>query len=136
MMKTRGDHLEQFISEQIIGPGVSGYRFVSLKDERLLATKINDQRPIDYYDELINIVPAGVYSTGILFPVDDSKLQEDDGLTNLYEKENANQDANDDDAGNIASKENDENSVEEDDSIRIDQMFPNTMGFTSCFSDE
>jgi hypothetical protein len=136
MIQTKRNDLERFISEQTIGPGISGYRFVNLNDERLVATKIGEQNPIDYANEILNIVPGGVYSTGILFPLDNSKMAEDNGLVNLREKEGINEDITEGGDINITSREMDESSLEDDDSVRIDQMFPNIMGLTCCFSSE
>lgn len=132
MIKTKRDQLEQFISEQLIGPGVCGYRFINISNEELLAKNLLAEKPLSYDKEVINIVPAGVYSTGILFPVDKSQNDEDDCLTNTYEKEPVPEEG-----GEFNStKDNDENSVEEDESVRIDQMFPNSMGLSCCFNNE
>lgn len=129
MIHAKREQLEKFISEQIIGPGISGYRFINLQDDETLSKNPADRQPIDYYRELINIVPAAVYSTGILFPLDKSKLNSNDGLSNHYEKEILVED----DGTNTIEKEQDEDSIEDDAAIYIDQMFPNTMGLTCCF---
>ena len=123
MILSKRNQLEQFISEQILGPGISGYRFISVQDKKLLSKNLLEQSPIDFQSELINIVPAGVYSTGILFPINN----DDGSLTHPYEKETIV-----DDEGNVdESMENDE-----EDDAEIDQLYPNAMGFTCCFNDE
>jgi hypothetical protein len=132
MIHTKREHLEQFICEQVIGPGISGYRFINLQEEEILSKNLDDLKPLDYSKELINIVPAGVYSTGILFPVDKSKLNNDNGLTNRYDKEILIED----DGNNTIEKEQDEDSIEDEGAIYIDQMFPNTMGITCCFNND
>lgn len=123
MIKRKRDDLEQFIVEQTLGPGISGYRFIDVKDEDLLSKNLQTERRIDYKEELINIVPAGVYSTGILFPRDKSKIS-DNAIANLFEKESVSSDEEN-------GKESEESSIEED-SVPIDQMYPNAMGFTCC----
>jgi hypothetical protein len=64
--------LERFIREQTIGPGINGYRLVDLEDEILLSKLLHKEEPIKYYSEILDIVPAAIYSTGILFPEDKS----------------------------------------------------------------
>lgn len=131
MIKAKRDHLEQFIIEQLIGPGVSGYRFVNLQNEKIFSKNLLAERSIEYSEEVINIVPGGVYSTGILFPVDKSKNSDDRGLTNPYDNESLPEEDE-----FIRSKDNDEDSIEEDESVQIDQMYPNSMGLSCCVSSE
>lgn len=126
MIKTKRDSLERFINEQVLGPGVSGFRFLDVTDS-LLEKDVSTLSPIEYTNEIINIVPAGVYSTGILFPVDKSKAMPGSTLSNPHEKEVLEDEE--------ISKEKDEDSIEENDSIQIDQMYPNTMGMTCCLNE-
>ncbi len=125
MIKRKRDLLERFISEQTLGPGISGFRFVDLLNDDIFKKKLIDQNPLDHNKELINIVPGGVYSTGILFPSDKSNQS---SLTNLHDKEPV----PGEDAQISGMRETDDDSIEENDIIRIDQMYPNTMGFTCC----
>ena len=60
--------LERFIREQTLGPGINGYRYVDLENEELVIKKIKKEEPINYSSEILDIVPAAIYSTGILFP--------------------------------------------------------------------
>src|ERR1043165_3955289 len=132
MVETKRQQLERFLSEQIIGPGVSGYRFVNIRDEELLSENLSEREPIGYSKELINIVPAGVYSTGILFPIDKSKSNNDECLTNHFDKEVVVEE----DGNTTIEKEQDEDSIDDEETIYIDQMFPNSMGITCCFDGE
>jgi hypothetical protein len=127
MIKHKRDQLEQFIKEQLLGPGINGYRFVDINNESLLTETFQEKPPYQYENEILNIVPGGVYSTGILFPVDDS--DKTNGLAPRNEKEVVD---GDEDMG-IGGTETDEESIDEEDSIKIDQQYPNTMGLTCCF---
>lgn len=130
MIKRKREQLEQFIVEQTLGPGMSGFRFVDLNNVELLAKNLLAQKPIHYVDEIISIVPAGVYSTGILFPQDGSKLAES-ALANMFEKESSI-----DETGNSSThRESEESSIDED-SVQIDQMYPNSMGLTCCLQND
>lgn len=122
MIDIKRSELQRFITEQTLGPGASGYRFVRLNDENVLQSDLTKAKGLSYHNELINIVPAGVYSTGILFPVD--KSRNENALANLFEKESVTD-------GEANLKESEETSIEED-SIPIDQMYPNTMGLSCC----
>ena len=64
--------LERFIREQTLGPGINGYRYVDIENETLVKQKLIGEAPINYSSEILDIVPAAIYSTGILFPEDKS----------------------------------------------------------------
>jgi hypothetical protein len=130
IIQTKRNQLEIFIVEQILGPGICGYMYVNVNDNELMTKSITEQSPIDYHKEVINIVPAAVYSSGILFPINNSNVMQDDPITNLYDKEPV----IDDDLSN--DKDNDEDSIDEVETIQIDQMYPNSMGLSCCFSHE
>jgi hypothetical protein len=130
MMLEKRNSLQQFTIEQILGPGVCNYRFIDLNDSQLLSKKILDLKPGDYNNEIINIVPAGVYSTGILFPIDRSKYN-DEGVPPNY---NDTEVAATEDEDDTETKDFDWTSVD-DDSVQLDQMYPNIMGFTCCLDE-
>ncbi len=124
--------LERFVKEQTIGPGINGYRFVDLEDEHLLKNKLLDSFPIDYSNEIIDIVPAAVYSTGILFP-DDASETCSSGIVL------ANNEINDDkeyEEGEEDSQDNSGDDIESTDVIELNQMFPKLMGFTCCLEEK
>lgn len=126
MIKEKREGLERFLRSQTLGPGISGYRFVCVEDTDLLANDLYKYPVTAYEKELLNIVPAAVYSTGILFPVDDSMALDEPTPTDDKESLTVEENAGDQDSeGDI---------IEEDDHIRIDQMFPNMMGMTCCFN--
>lgn len=118
--------LERFIREQTLGPGISGYRYVDLTDEDLLQNKIIGNIPLENNKEIIDIVPAAVYSTGILFPIDNSSSIEE-GLA-LDNNEIIEEDKEE-------GKDSQENLEEESDSINgveINQMYPSNVAITCC----
>ena len=130
MIKDKRDSLERFIREQTIGPGINGYRYVDLSNNVLTSNKLSDLLPIDYSNEIIDIVPAAVYSTGILFP---EEIKNQEG----YFSADNNPDNNEIVTEEEDSEENDSQdsslpTIEEADGIQIDQMYPKTMGFTCC----
>jgi hypothetical protein len=130
MIKQKRDQLELFIKEQLLGPGATGFRFVDIRDELLLTKTLHNRSPLEYDNEILNIVPGGIYSTGILFPIDES--DKSDGLTPINEKEVVDRDED----MSFGGAENNEESIDEDDNTKIDQMYPNTMGLTCCFNKE
>lgn len=125
MIKEKREELELFLRSQTLGPGISGYRFVCIDDADLMMNDLLKFPVTAYGQELLNIVPAAVYSTGILFPADDSMSLEE--LTPLNDKENLTAEEN------AGDQDTDGDIIEEEDTIRMDQMFPNMMGMTCCF---
>lgn len=134
MIQEKRDDLERFIREQLIGPGGTGYRFLDMRDKDHWPEKID--KPLEYNNELINTVPAAIYSTGILFPVDDSKNLTDetpkpenaDGLADdSAPLENGELDPDED-----TSNDEDERPEVEVDAQSLNQMYPNTVGLTVC----
>ncbi|HMK18320.1 MAG TPA: helicase-related protein [Chitinophagaceae bacterium] len=122
--------LEQFIIEQTTGPGINGYRFADLEDEHLLKSNLLNCLPIEYSNEIIDIVPAAVYSTGILFPEDASETSSS-GIA-LDNNETIKEDEKDEED----SQNNSGDDVESTDVIELNQMFPRLMGFTCCLDEK
>jgi hypothetical protein len=118
--------LEVFIREQTLGPGIMRSRFV----DRSRQSDPDPEGLGPYRSELINNIPAGIYSTGILFPVDNSKRME------------KGPDVQKDEEGPITPppdmlEEEEDVDPEEEENVDIDsqslnQMFPNSMGLTVC----
>src|SRR5690606_37959135 len=119
--------LERFIREQTLGPGINGYRFINIEDEELTNKKLSEEDPINYTSEILDIVPAAIYSTGILFPEDNSGTLKE-GIT-LDNNEQADQK---DDAEEQDSQNNSSEDIEATETIELNQMFPKTMGLTCC----
>jgi Helicase conserved C-terminal domain len=132
MIKEKRDSLERFIREQINGPGISGYRFVDIEDESIVSRQIKSMLSIDNYNELLDIVPAAVYSTGILFP--DEIKRQDGNHSSMGGLSNNESVPSEDVAGENGSQESTLPDVEETNGIQIDQMYPKSMGFTCCLN--
>ena len=102
MIEQKRRELEQFVREQVLGPGAMGGRYVQVYEGG---------------GELLSTVPAGIYSTGILFPVDDTER----GAAGI---------------GSSRDEEEEEAEVEEEevfvDTQSLNQMYPNSMGLTVC----
>lgn len=122
--------LERFIREQTLGPGINGYRFINIEDEELTNKKLSEEDPINYTSEILDIVPAAIYSTGILFPEDNSGTLKE-GIT-LDNNEQADQK---DDAEEQDSQNNSSEDIEATETIELNQMFPKTMGLTCCLDE-
>jgi hypothetical protein len=124
------DSLERFIREQTLGPGINGYRFVDLEDENLLRTDLYSARPIDYATEILDIVPAAIYSTGILFPEDSTQTAHEGIILDNNETTESGFDEESDFQGNSSDD------VESTNTIELNQMFPRTMGMTCCLDEK
>ena len=125
------ESLERFVREQIIGPGINGYRFVDLEDAQLIKKNLLHQSPSAYSNEILDIVPAAVYSTGILFPEDVTKTAFEGAILDNNETYKRN-DTNDEE---VDHQNNSSDDIESSDVIELNQMFPRVMGFTCCLED-
>lgn len=124
--------LERFIREQTLGPGINGYRYVDLENEVLVNKTLIGEEPINYSSEILDIVPAAIYSTGILFP---EEALIDGESSNEQEIVNNETVSNEEDIFEKDTQDNSEDDVESSDSMTIDQRFPKTMGLTCCLND-
>ena len=127
IINEKRESLERFLKEQTLGPGINGFRFIDIENEDFQKTKIDKLKPIDYANEIIDIVPAAVYSTGILFPQDNSKT-----CTEGIVLDNNEGDDEENESEETSSQNKSTDNIEETDAIALDQMFPKTMGFTCC----
>lgn len=122
--------LEHFIQEQTLGPGINGYRVVDLDDISIVNKSLLNEPAINYTTEILDIVPAAVYSTGILFP-DDRTGTGKDGLM----LDNNEIKAQTDEMDEEDSQDNSNEDIEATDDIELNQMFPRTMGLTCCLKE-
>lgn len=125
------DSLERFIREQTLGPGINGYRYIDLEDESTTIKNLSLEHAINYSTEILDIVPAAIYSTGILFPSDESGTCKD-GVT----LDNNEQSEKKDEADIQDSQDNSNNDIDSQDNMELNQMFPRTMGLTCCLNEE
>ena len=122
--------LERFIREQTLGPGINGYRFVDLENEELVTKPLIKEDPINYSTEILDIVPAAIYSTGILFPEDKSDTCKEGISLDNNEQIDQKDDVDEQDSQNNSSED-----IEATESIELNQMFPRTMGLTCCLDE-
>jgi hypothetical protein len=125
LIYSKRENLVRFIREQTLGPGISGYRFLSLDNPLLESSSLTKAIPLHNEKELIDVAPATVYSTGILFPEDKSK-----GTICTPNRKATN------DGESDPSDDNTNNEIDEDneDVLSPDQMYPNSMGLSCCLS--
>jgi len=115
--------LERFLREQLIGPGISGFRYVDINNERF-HSDFEHRHPIDNIEEVLDIVPAAIYSTGILFPVDNSSSKDIGVSMDTTEVSTASEEADTDDQSSDDALDTSEGIQE------LNQMFPNTIGLS------
>ncbi len=121
--------LERFIREQVLGPGVNGYRFVDLENESITYRNLLNEDSIKYDYEIINSMPASVYSSGILFPKDNSQSAET-GIVLENNETYYDFESNEKDSQNSSGDD-----IDTDNTININQMFPSSMGMTFCLNE-
>ncbi len=122
--------LETFVREQTLGPGINGYKYVDLEDDVLIEKDLNIEPFINYASEILDIVPAAIYSTGILFPEDKSGTCSEGIILDNNEQT--------DKEDGVEEKDSQDNSLESEDTengVELNQMFPKTMGMTCCLSE-
>lgn len=124
--------LERFIREQTLGPGISGYKYVDIEDEALIRKNLLKEESIKYSSEILDIVPAAIYSTGILFP---EEVKEEGNSSSQLEIIN-NEIISDDNDTEKDSQDFSGQDVETQDSIELNQQFPKTMGLTCCLDEK
>ena len=126
-IKDKRISLECFIREQTLGPGINGYRYVDLENEVLINKTLLTEEPINYSTEILDIVPAAIYSTGILFPEDISGTCKEGIALDNNEQSDKKDEADEQDSQNSSSED-----IEATEGVELNQMFPRTMGLTCC----
>ncbi len=127
--------LENFIKEQIIGPGAYNRRYFLLEDLKLGTHEfsqkvIDEENALANFSEVIPEVPAYQYSSGILFPetrfhATESRSEEADEFDHLdTDTENLGED------GNTSADDEDTNDSSEENVVNKQQNYPNQMGLS------
>ncbi|GGH72354.1 hypothetical protein HNQ91_003421 [Filimonas zeae] len=129
MIEEKRKGLELFIREQTIGPGAIGIRFSDLSESHC---EFDKKRELS--SELLNIIPGGIYSTGILFPVDDTKgelhtenVNSKDELSDSFTTSNSREEVE-------SESDDDDDEVMPPEQQSLNQMYPNSMGMTVCLN--
>jgi len=128
------EELERFIREQTLGPGISGYRFVNLEATCNAEKDFKTEFPINNEFEILNTMPAALYSTGILFPKDDSDSAVVGAQTDSNDDENSIE--NQEEEKDVDNLKDDLGNIDNTDTIELNQLFPQTMGLTFCLKEE
>ena len=130
------DSLENYVKEQIIGPGAYNKKYFFLEnwEESEYYGKDLSQIPsLQNFDEIIPEVPAYQYSSAILFPLT-IQTNETEKRSEDQEIDFENQDNENDNTNTSADDEN----ITEDTSSNIvlkQQNYPNTFGVSFVFDD-
>ena len=127
MIKEKRATLEQFIKEQLIGPGGCNYRYsVFHTDDDVL-------NPECAYGEVLNTTPGSIYSSAILFPLQ-SKEDIQSSSIESNETDTAGNDYDDEDGINTNEDEIDEekNFDHAEDIYSLGRRFPNKLGISCC----
>jgi len=130
MIREKRDELCKFIREQTMGPGAMGYRIIntSIHDAK---SRFVEENPLHNFSEILDLPPASIYSTGILFPADATReiinnLTISTTLEQVEEfvNEESSVDEQEDDPGN------DEPVEEFYEITEASQLYPISMGLT------
>lgn len=123
--------LETFIREQTLGPGINGYKYVDIDDEVLVEKNLSIEPSLNYDTEILDIVPAAIYSTGILFPEDKSGTCGEGAILDNNEQTEL--------EDGVEEKDSQDNSMESEEvsnGVELNQMYPKTMGLTFCLDEK
>jgi hypothetical protein len=123
--------LERFIREQTLGPGINGFRYVDLENDEVVRRSLIKEEPIKYSSEILDIVPAALYSTGIIFPEDLSGTCKAGVSLDNNEQIDRKDESDEQDSQNNISED-----IEAKESVELNQMFPRTMGLTCCLDEK
>ena len=127
MIKEKRTSLENFIKEQLIGPGGCNYRYSVQHDE--------NEKPENgcEFGEVLNTTPGSIYSSAILFP---QQAKEDLQSIMVDETEsNSDESVDSEDINEISNNEELEEEINFDHSEDIDSLgrrFPNKFGISCC----
>lgn len=123
--------LETFIREQTLGPGINGYKYVDIDNENLVQKNLSTESSFSYKTEILDIVPAAIYSTGILFPEDKSGTCGEGAILDNNEQREL--------EDGVEEKDSQDNSMESEEvtrGVELNQMYPKTMGLTFCLDEK
>lgn len=122
LIDTKRDELEQFIKEQMIGPGGCVGRF--------------GKNGLDDGQEVLNTTPGSVYNTAILFP---EKGKGDDDRGQDQEENNGQEDADVDPVNTEKTgtddRDKDNGNFDHDDDFSFEHRFPNAMAISCCLNE-
>ena len=131
--KDKRTSLEQFVKEQIIGPGAYNKRFFFLENwgtSEFSGKILKEESAINNISEVISEVPAYQYSSAILFP----ETRENPEVDNVVDNDSVNKNITEDVSDNqISNTSADDDNIKEDTSESVvskQQNYPNLLGLT------
>ena len=131
--KDKRTSLEQFVKEQIIGPGAYNKRFFFLENwgtSEFSGKILKEESAINNISEVIPEVPAYQYSSAILFPETRENPEVDTVVDNDSVNKNITEDVSDNQISNTSA---DDDNIKEDTSESVvskQQNYPNLLGLT------
>ena len=128
MIKDKRDSLEQFIQEQLIGPGGCGNNFGVYPSQ--------DVTEEESVCEVLNTTPGSIYSTAILFPQKNSQSSFTDTINpdNISDEENiGDENLSDEDSDEQGDEMRDFGNCEDDEDINsLSRRFPDRIAVSCC----
>jgi len=139
MISEKRKSLEDFILQQMLGPGACAKRYQYLRE-----SDVNEENT---YCEIVNTTPGSLYSTGILFPQKEIKInsfnnnnvvddESEDGIEIDSENSDSEESINEQNNSEIEDTSGSITELEEDDIFSLSQRFPNTIGLSCCLAPE
>ena len=128
MIRDKRDSLELFLREQLIGPGGCGNNF------GILPSQEGEDENIC---EVINTTPGSIYSSAILFPRRNDKIEQEEQEASESDEDNiGDEDSSDEDSDVFGDETRDLGNHEEDEDINsISRRFPDRIAISCCVND-
>lgn len=126
MITEKRNSLEKFLREQLIGPGGCNYQFESVSNN------IESNLPEgECYGEVVNTTPGSIYSSAVLFPLQDDKETANKGDGNDTKQ---NDPPNDDDGNDNPPTDSSNDDVTDfgEDIDSLGRRFPSCFGISCC----
>ena len=127
--REKRDSLENYVKEQIIGPGAYNKKYFFLENwekSEFCGTDLSKVKAIQNISEVITEVPAYQYSSAILFPVTTQSTQ----VENENSKEELDNDVDEEIISNSSADDEDFNGDTSSNVVLTQQNYPNTFGLS------
>lgn len=137
LFKEKRNSLEQFVKEQVIGPGAYNKKYFFLsnwEDSQYNGQDLLNMPALHDTDEIIPETPAYQYSSAILFPLTVQKVEKESNIVNNEASENLNE--NEDNNTNVGADDDNFKEDVSDSVVHKQQNFPNSFGISFVFNKE
>lgn len=130
MITEKRTSLEEFIKEQLIGPGGCNHRYSVFHEDT------EELESVHVFGEVLNTTPGSIYSSAILFP----QQTKEDTQTQIVDTENSDVDS----ASDVEPNDDDNKDEELDEEINFDhaedidslgRRFPSKFGISCCLDE-